>query len=49
MLFRIKITAYGDERIGFAIEQALDEQPSFQRLPFLLLGGDKLSLGPGSA
>jgi hypothetical protein len=48
MLFRIKIAAHGYERVWFAIEQSFDEQSSFQRLSFPLLGGDKLSLCPGS-
>ena len=48
MLFRIEIAAHGDERVWFAIEQALNEQSSFQRLSFPLLGGDKLSLCPGA-
>jgi hypothetical protein len=49
ILFRIKIAAYGGECVWFPIEQALDEQPGFQRLSFPFLSGDKLSLGPGSA
>ena len=46
MLFRIKIAAYGDERVRFAVEQTLDEQSSLQRLSLPFLRRDELSLGP---
>ena len=49
MLFRIKIAAYGDERVRFAVEQTLHEQSSLQRLSLPFLRRDELSLGPGSA
>jgi hypothetical protein len=49
MLFRIEIAAYCDERIRFAIEKTLDEQPGFERLPLPPLGCEELTLGPGAA
>src|SRR5208282_1002391 len=49
MLFRIEIATYRDERVRFAIEKTLDEQPGFERLPLPPLRCEALTLGPGAA